>query len=298
MEPTTPAGQPIVDREKTAPFLIRAFVKVGGFHRLAQFQEGPIPVADEQQIFTWKDATLLEVLTTLRVTGPQTPEYRHPLARYSFRAVYADAANRGSFAQKDLGIVYSRDILGEPGTLDTTAPRLLQDTDDDQSSTERQKEARTLEELRFVPGDYLCIAVLLPKNVPLAAGPPGTTGELSIKGSAPAVPNGWRTAGPTSVGRGGASGGGPGPGVGRGGGHWRGESNAPSSAVRGRGGRGETGGRDRDADRLRDDRRPPPPRRGDSPPPRSGGWGERGRGFKDRRSRSRSRSRSPPRRRR
>jgi histone deacetylase complex subunit SAP18 len=69
MEEKTPAGQPIVDREKvcrvhhitadshfspqTAPFLIRAFVKVGSFHRLSQFQDGPLPIADELQIFTW-----------------------------------------------------------------------------------------------------------------------------------------------------------------------------------------------------------------------------------------------------
>jgi histone deacetylase complex subunit SAP18 len=73
MEEKTPAGQPIIDREKvwqthhvtadltssltfslqTAPFLIRAFVKVGSFHRLSQFQDGPLPLTDELQIFTW-----------------------------------------------------------------------------------------------------------------------------------------------------------------------------------------------------------------------------------------------------
>ena len=70
MEDTTPAGKPIVDREKvsahnksmrtcsergvkTAPFLIRTFVKVGAYHRLTQFEEGPLPLADEQQIYTW-----------------------------------------------------------------------------------------------------------------------------------------------------------------------------------------------------------------------------------------------------
>ncbi|KAI0787138.1 Sin3 associated polypeptide p18-domain-containing protein [Irpex lacteus] len=123
MEDTTPAGKPIVDREKTAPFLIRAFIKVGAFHRLTQFEDGPLPITDEQQIFTWRDATLREVLTTLRSTAPPSTEYRHPLARYSFRAVYADSANRGRAAQKDLGTVYSRDILGEPGTL--TSPPLV-----------------------------------------------------------------------------------------------------------------------------------------------------------------------------
>lgn len=71
MEDTTPAGKPIVDREKvrdsglcscsagsqscaqTAPFLIRTFVKIGTYHRLNQFEDGPLPVSDEQQIYTW-----------------------------------------------------------------------------------------------------------------------------------------------------------------------------------------------------------------------------------------------------
>ncbi|TFY81049.1 hypothetical protein EWM64_g2960 [Hericium alpestre] len=221
METTTPAGQPIVDREKTAPFLIRAFIKPGSFHRLAQFQDGPLPTADEQQIFTWRDATLAEVLTTLRSTAPHTPEYRHPLARYSFRAVYADSANRGLFAQKDLGVVYSRDILGEPGTLENTAARLLEDTEGNLGP----KDARTLDELRFVPGDYLCMAVMLPKNVTLA---PAVSGELTIKGSGSAgAANGWKQS-PTPLGRGGP----PLP-LGRGGGHWRGGSDVPPVSAAG-----------------------------------------------------------------
>jgi histone deacetylase complex subunit SAP18 len=249
-----------------------------------------------------KDATLREVLTALRNTAPTIPEYRHPLARFSFRTVYADPGNKGRFSQKDLGMVYSRDILGEPGSLDITAPRLREDIDGElREPSEREKEERTLEELRFVPGDYLLIAVLLPKNIALPT-------EISIKGSAgapgAATSNGWRgsggAAGRGDGGWGGSLAPGSGPGSGRGGGHWRGDSNPPS----GRGGRGgrsgaEFSGRDRDRDGDRVDRRVPPPRR-ESPPARGrGGWGDR-RGGRDRlsRSRSRSRSRTPPRRRR
>ncbi|KAK7453565.1 hypothetical protein VKT23_001449 [Stygiomarasmius scandens] len=289
VDSTTPAGQPIIDREKTAPFLIRTFIKIGAFHRLSLFEDGTLPTTDEQQIFTWKDATLRELLTTIRNTSPTTPEYRHPLARFSFRIVYADPGNKGRFAQKDLGIVYSRDILGEPGTLETTAPRLLEDRDDfnkeGRELTEREKEERTLDELRFVPGDYLCVAVLLPKNVNVPS-------ELSIRGSGSAAPsNGWRAgAGPSGP----SSGPGSGLGRGAGSGHWRGGSDGPSAPGRGRG----RGGRDRgdgdlDRDRDRGDRRVPPPRRGDGSPPSRGGWGRGGGG----RQTSRSRSRTPPRRR-
>ena len=263
----------------------------------------------EKKKYYRKDATLREVLTTLRNTAPHVAEYRHPLGRFSFRTVYADPSNKGRFSQKDLGMVYSRDILGEPGSLHSTAPRLLEDCE--RSSTElndREKEERTLEELRFVPGDFLLVAVLLPKNVTLPS-------ELSIKGSGAGAVNAagatssaaWRTSAAQS---GGAPGKGDsgwgrslGPGTGRGGGHWRGESNAPST--RGRGGGGGRGGgdfgrdryreRDRDRDIDRNDR-VPPPRRNEPPSPRGDRGGRGGRG--DRRSRSWSRSLSPPPRRR
>ncbi|KAH9927334.1 Sin3 associated polypeptide p18-domain-containing protein [Fomitopsis serialis] len=284
MEDTTPSGRPIIDRGKTAPFLIRTFIKIGSFHRVAQFEDGPIPTADEHQIFTWKDATLREVLTTLRATAPALPEMRHPLARYSFRTLYADSATRGRLNQKDLGIVYSRDILGEPGSLAAPAPRLLTDEDVPPGDDER-----SLDELRFVPGDYLCVAVLLPKNATI----PGPGGELAIKGSATPVSapaaNGWKSGARTDGGWGGGASVAAGPpgGLGRGGGHWRGGSDAPPAGPRGgRGGRGGFGGRDRD-----DDRRVPPPRRDSPPPPRRDTRGDR----RDRRGGSRSRS--PPRRR-
>jgi histone deacetylase complex subunit SAP18 len=239
--------------------------------------------------FNWshrKDATLREVLTTLRSTAPASTEYRHPLARYSFRAVFADPGSRGRITQKELGTVYSRDILGEPGTLTTPAPRLLVDAEP--TPTE---EERTLDELRFVPGDYLCVMVQLPKSVTLPQ-----SAELAIKGSsgpgslpatqpAPAFANGWKKEG----GRPGADGGWSGAlgsgGAGRGGGHWRGDSGAPPPAPRGARGRGRGEGIDR---------RAPPPRR--ESPPRRGGWGDRDR-ERGGRARSFSRSRSPGRRR-
>jgi histone deacetylase complex subunit SAP18 len=236
------------------------------------------------------------VLTTLRVAA-SSPELRHPLARYSFRAIYADSANRGRFSSKDLGIVYSRDILGEPGSLQQPAPRLVTD-DGPEGLFEKGRDERTLDELRFVPGDYLCVAVLLPKNITV---PTGTTGELAIKGTAApvgAAPGGWKNAGGSGgradAGWGGALGAARGTGRG-GGGHWRGGSDAPPArSVRGGAGRGgvapDIGRRDRDHDVYqprdddRGDRRIPPPRRALTPPRRG-----RGRG-----GRSRSRSRSPP----
>ncbi|KAH8118818.1 histone deacetylase complex protein [Phellopilus nigrolimitatus] len=301
---STMASRIAVDREKTAPFCMRTFVKIGGFHRVDFFEDGTLPTTDEHQIFTWKDATLKEVLTTLRLAAPHSAEIRHPLAKVSFRALYADAAARGRIAQRELGTVYSRDVLGEPGTLAAPAPRLLSDTEHEYENADAgdgRPPERTLDELRFVPGDYVCVSVVLPRH---AAGPGPAPPDVAIRGAAAAPgANGWKSARALSP---------PGPpgGHGRGGGHWRGGSDP---AGRGRGGRAERPGRrdvdrelgERDRDRDRDRRVPPPPRRGrESPPHRGGGYGGRDRdrdrdrdGGRERRERSRSRSWSPPRRR-
>ncbi|KAF7969926.1 hypothetical protein HWV62_25530 [Athelia sp. TMB] len=231
-ETTTATPPTALDREKTAPFLIRAFVQTGSFHRLTIFDDNKLPIADEHQIFAWKDATLRELLTTLRITA-LSPELRHPLARFSFRAVFADPANRGRFNQKELGMVYSRDILGEPGTLTEPAARLLVDTEPARGEgvVAEGREERTLDDLRFHPGDYLCIAVFLPKNVVVG---PEASPSINIKGSAAAAANGWKN--DRDIGRGeravrGGDGGwggsvAPDAASGRGGGHWRGASNA------------------------------------------------------------------------
>jgi len=80
------------------------------------------------------------VLTTLRNTAPLVSECRHPLARFSFRTVHADSANKGRFSQRHLGMVYSCDILGEPGALHVTARHLREDADEVQEPTERERE--------------------------------------------------------------------------------------------------------------------------------------------------------------
>jgi hypothetical protein len=68
---------------------------------------------------------------------------------------------RGSARGFGNGTVYSRDTLGDLGTVE----QLLDDDSAVQDSSDRQKDARTLDELRFIPGDYLCVAVMLPKNL-------------------------------------------------------------------------------------------------------------------------------------
>jgi len=101
--------------------------------------------------------------------------------------------------------VYSRDTLGDLGSVE----RLLDDDGAAQDSVERQKDARTLDELRFVPGDYLCVAVMLPKNVQanFATGDAVGTKGPGGGGTSSAPANGWKSGG---------GGGGSGGGLGRG----------------------------------------------------------------------------------
>ncbi|KAH8814668.1 hypothetical protein DL96DRAFT_1820817 [Flagelloscypha sp. PMI_526] len=47
-------------RDENPPFLVRTFVTVGKLHRMNVY-DGPRPISDEHQIFTWKDATSKEV---------------------------------------------------------------------------------------------------------------------------------------------------------------------------------------------------------------------------------------------
>ncbi|GJJ06982.1 hypothetical protein Clacol_001180 [Clathrus columnatus] len=271
----------VVDREKTAPFLIRTFVKISGFHRPSLFEDGTLPTTDEHQLFTWRDATLPELISTLRITSP-TPEFRHPLAKFYFRALYADSASRGHFSQKDMGQISSREMLDEvekDTSMGTTTAAA-------ETTSENKSLNKTLEELRFVPGDYLCIAVHLPKNVNLGSGP---TSGLSIKGTATAAAD---TNGKWA--RGGAPVGPPG-GLGRGGAHWRARPGIAAPVGRG----GPPGGDDDRAWRGRDRDPPPPPRaRRDSPPRPRPPIPERDfeKARPRRRSRTRSRSRSPRRR--
>jgi histone deacetylase complex subunit SAP18 len=88
-------------------------------------------------------------------------KYHHPLSCYLFHTIYAD---RGQFVQKGLSTVYSWDTLGDLGTIE----QLLDNDSGDcgvQDSSDRQKDVCMLDELCLVPGDYLCVAVMLPKNL-------------------------------------------------------------------------------------------------------------------------------------
>jgi hypothetical protein len=223
------------------------------------------------------NATLREILLTLRsISSPNHTDLQHPLAKYIFRAVYSDtsAGGGGRIQVKELGTVFARDLSNvsllsesfEPGSqLSNNGDAMDMDKEE---RARREREDRTLEQMRFLPGDYLDVAVILPKSS-AAPGGHGVGPGLQIKGAVAATAaaaanslnGGLRGApGPDRWGSGPAGRGGPAAG-----GHWRGGAPVPAGPPgRGAGGpprglgagRGGSG-RDRERDRDRDI---PPPR--------------------------------------
>ncbi|KTW31769.1 uncharacterized protein T551_01030 [Pneumocystis jirovecii RU7] len=116
-----------IDRQKTTPFLLRLFYKVGSFHSIDEFQPGSQPVADEVQIYTWKDASLHELAQLL---SKAIPNNKH--TRFSFRLIYSDNYKE-RYQTKDIGHV---------------------------SLFSKNAEAyKTLDDIRFAIGDWIDVAV-------------------------------------------------------------------------------------------------------------------------------------------
>ncbi|GAO50535.1 hypothetical protein G7K_4659-t1 [Saitoella complicata NRRL Y-17804] len=119
-----------LDRQKSTPFLLRLFHRQGGFHPINDFQAYSQPTADEVETHTWKDATLYELTTVLAQSHPTVAQ---PGTRCAFRLIYADTV-RGRFQVKELGTVQ---VGGE----------------------KTGSAAMTLDEARFVVGDWIDVAV-------------------------------------------------------------------------------------------------------------------------------------------
>ncbi|KAL1915814.1 uncharacterized protein VTP21DRAFT_6202 [Calcarisporiella thermophila] len=134
-----------IDRTKITPFLLRIYCRSGSHHRLEDYDYNRVPASDEFQIYTWKDATLNELLALIKAVFPES---NRPNARTSFRLIYQDRIN-GKHQERDLGI------------LSNSRP-----SPDDQ---------KTLEALRFVTGDILDVAVFTKTIPPGRAGPAATS---------------------------------------------------------------------------------------------------------------------------
>lgn len=133
-----------VDRQKTCPMYVRLFCRVNGHHRYfatglpalltasaraEEFTRDRQPIDDELNIYTWKDATLRELSDLIKEVNTES---RRRDARLIFRLVYPDL--RGDYRSKPLGTV---------------------------SNTKGSREDYlTLEELRFLQGDFIDVSIM------------------------------------------------------------------------------------------------------------------------------------------
>ncbi|KAF1742593.1 hypothetical protein MXB_5545 [Myxobolus squamalis] len=122
-----------VDRTKTCPMLIRVFCNVGRHNKPVEFNDKKFP-ENELRIYTWKDATLRELMGLLTEAFPDS---RSVGTCFDFSIVYPNFKLR-SFEIKDLGSTCSG-----------------QDRSDDNLS---------LDATKFQVGDCLDVAIFPPRQ--------------------------------------------------------------------------------------------------------------------------------------
>ncbi|KAF2230470.1 hypothetical protein EV356DRAFT_526741 [Viridothelium virens] len=185
-------GGPKIDRQTTTPFLLRLCYRNGSFHRPDEFPTLPShPTPSHLQIYTWQSCTLRE-LTALLTSALPSNILPSPLigTRLAYRLIYQDTSqpNRpgpGRYLPKDIGNVVIG--AGGPGTSGD-------DHDDDGPANGEQPRSRdaerlegdaekTLQDARFVIGDYVCVAILPPLANGAVAAPPPPAGASSYGGS-------------------------------------------------------------------------------------------------------------------
>lgn len=121
--------RPKVDRRNTCPMLLRLYCSPN-HHPLRIFSSPEtLPTSSEIQIHTWRDATLKELSLLIQSVLPSAANNN---VRFDFRLIYLDLM-RGAFMPREVGAVFN-DREGKDDLL-------------------------TLEDLRFVQGDYIDVAI-------------------------------------------------------------------------------------------------------------------------------------------
>ncbi|RJE22716.1 Sin3-associated polypeptide Sap18 [Aspergillus sclerotialis] len=183
------APKPQIDRQTTTPFHLKLFYRVHGFHHLSDFNPSSLPsrggpasgpnairtrsppppqLPAHLQIYTWESCTLRELSQLLTSALPSLLPDPPVGTRLCFRLIYPDTRGaatmgpdaRGRYLSKDMGsvIVGPRDSPyrdEKESEAPATGPRgslRLQGNDAHKS----------LQDMRFVIGDFVDCAVLPP----------------------------------------------------------------------------------------------------------------------------------------
>lgn len=223
MSQSPPPSSRSIDRQKTTPFLLHFCYRSNAFHNLADFPvatpSNPKPALPAHlQIYTWMSCTLRELAQLLTAALPGVVPEPAIGTRLVFRMIYPDMSRRamnGRLGDEGQGRYMSREI----GSVVISAPSETNDLKDTAEDWELDGEDsdRTLEDVRFVIGDYIDCAIFPPLSdgsvVPRA---PARGGFVSGRGRVP-----------HSSGRG--------PGASIPSGEWRRGERLPDSGIRGRG---------------------------------------------------------------
>ncbi|GKT88446.1 sin3-associated polypeptide sap18 [Colletotrichum tofieldiae] len=166
-----------IEREETAPFLLRLFYKNGSFHRTDEFASRSLPPA--LSLYTWPDCTLTELAEQVAAADPSLLPSPSVGTRLAFRVIYPDTRNAAApsgahhvqtqiprFMVKDLGSVVLGDgtvgaVLAADGAEGGEGDIHMADTAATLPDTDTSKD-KTLGEAKFVVGDYISCAILPP----------------------------------------------------------------------------------------------------------------------------------------
>ncbi|KAJ5038304.1 uncharacterized protein L3040_007170 [Drepanopeziza brunnea f. sp. 'multigermtubi'] len=165
-----------LDRETNTPFLLRLFYRNGAFHNPSDFSPTS-ELPPHVQIYTWPSCTLRELSHLLTSALPSLLPEPAIGTRLSYRLLYPDTRSTGSgsapgppkYVTKELGSV----IIGEGG------PGILPDEEETGIARGGQmtgplggEPEKTLQDARFVIGDYVCCAIVPPMDNGRVGPPP------------------------------------------------------------------------------------------------------------------------------
>ncbi|KAL2038900.1 hypothetical protein N7G274_008422 [Stereocaulon virgatum] len=205
---TAPNGK--VDRQTTTPFHLKLFYRTGSFHSPTEFPTStPTPLPPHLQIYTWPTCTLRELSHLLVSALPSLLPNPAIGTRLAYRLVYPDTHNPhpaapGRYLSKELGNVVIGSEEGGRGLLPTEDEEKLVPNGIMAGLLEGAPD-KTLQDARFVIGDYISCAIFPPLADGAVAPPPGR-GVVAGRGRADYGPG--RAYGGGFRGRGGMRGGG------------------------------------------------------------------------------------------
>ncbi|RDA87276.1 hypothetical protein CP532_1326 [Ophiocordyceps camponoti-leonardi (nom. inval.)] len=146
-------------RHLSAPFLVHLIYKTGAFYRPEDFASKTLP--PHVSLYTWPSCTLSELAMELMASKPCALPHPAIGTRLVFQLVYPDLRSTASFgdglpryAVKDLGSI----VIGQGGPgAETSELGAAGGT-----SRNNHDIGRTLNDARFVAGDFVSCAILPP----------------------------------------------------------------------------------------------------------------------------------------